>query len=75
MNIFTAVIFDKRSVVPSYTRTFTTQAKAKGHVEMALGHSEGPKWEEWDEGKLVFGYGDEEVEDVVAAVYSSELEE
>lgn len=75
MDVFTAVVFDKRSVVPDHTKTFRTLQKAKEYVEKVLGHDEGPKWQEWDEGKFVFGYGEGDVEDVVAVVYGSEVED
>ena len=32
------------------------------------------RWEEWGEGKFVFGYGTEDIEEPIAVVYGSELE-
>lgn len=76
MDIFTAVIIDDRSVVPDSTHTFSTLAKAKEFVESTVTSRKGTLWDEWEEGKFVFGYGgDGEVEEPIAAVYGSVLDE
>jgi len=75
MDIFSAVIFDGRSVVPNSVNTFTTLKEAKGFIEgTTVRNIKGTRWEEWTEGKFVFGYGTYEIDEPLAAVYGSELE-
>jgi hypothetical protein len=73
MDIFTAVMLDGRSVVPDAAQTFSTLAKAKVWVESTS--SVKGMWEEWEEGKFVYGFGvGDEVDEPIAAVYGSELD-
>jgi len=72
MDIFTAVIFDGRSIVPDHTRSFSTLAAAKAFVE-TMNYPEA-KWDEWAEGKFIYGLG-EDMEEPLAAVYGSVLDE
>jgi hypothetical protein len=77
-DIFTAVIFDKRSVVPAEAQAFTTLKRAKEWTETTIDEQdEGLKWEEWDEGRFVYGWSTEEdgITEVIASVYGSELKE
>jgi len=76
MDIFSAVIFDGRSVVPNSVNTFTTLKEAKAFIVGTIQRDmEQPtRWEEWAEGKFVFGYGTDDVEEPLGAVYGSELE-
>ena len=76
MDIFSAVIFDERSVVPASVNTFTTLKEAKEFIVGTIKRDmEQPtRWEEWDEGKFIFGYGTDGIDEPLAAVYGSELE-
>jgi len=73
MDIFTAVVLDHRSIVPDSTRTFSTLAAAKAYAESTT-NDKTAKWEEWDEGKFVYGYGTDEIDEPIVVVYGSELE-
>jgi hypothetical protein len=76
MDIFSAVIFDGRSIVPASVNTFTTLKEAKAFIMGTIPRDmEQPtRWEEWDEGGWVFGYGTENIDEPIGAVYGSELE-
>jgi len=75
-DIFSAVIFDGRSVVPRSVNTFTTLKEAKAFIVGTVKRDmEQPTaWKEWEEGKFVFGYGTDEVDEPIGAVYGSTLE-
>ena len=76
MDIFSAVIFDERSVVPASVNTFTTLKEAKAFIVGTIQRDmeQLTRWEEWDEGKFIFGYGTDGIDEPLAAVYGSELE-
>jgi hypothetical protein len=77
-DIFTAVIFNGRSTVPDHAQAFSTLTAAKAYVVKATGTASDSTtaWEEWAEGKFLFGYGGfEDIEEPLAAVYGSVLDE
>jgi hypothetical protein len=72
MDIFSAVIFDGRSVVPASVNTFTTLKEAKEFIEGTIKTKFETEWEEWEEGKFIFNTTD--IDEPLGAVYGSELE-
>jgi len=74
MDVFTAVVLDSRSAVPDSTRTFSTLEAAKAYAESTTSDKTA-KWEEWAEGKYVYGYGVDEIDEPIVVVFGSELED
>jgi len=71
-DIFSAVIFDGRSVVQQSVHTFTTLKEAKSFIEGTIKTEFATEWEEWEEGKFIFNTTD--VDEPLGAVYGSTLE-
>lgn len=77
MDIFSVVVLARTSpvTVPDSVLTFSSLEKAQTYVENMMNGIHDARWDELAEGKFVFGLGTDEVEEPIAAVYGSVLDE
>jgi hypothetical protein len=77
MDIFTVVVLAQTTpvTVPYAVLTFSSLEDAQTYVEGMVDGIHDARWDELAEGKFVFGLGTDEVEEPIAAVFGSVLDE